>query len=181
MKLFPLTIKDLTELLPGIKNAEAFVPILNDLLPIYEITTPKRVAAFLAQTGHESASYNTLEEKASGDAYEGRKDLGNKQKGDGRKFKGRGVIQLTGRDNYTSFGSFAKTDLIAAPAKLKEPFLAVLAACWYWKKRNLNPLADDALFDEITKKINGGLNGKADRDKRYKKALEYFNSNLRLD
>lgn len=169
-----LTVDDLKKLLPGIKKPADFIGPLNDLLPVYEITTTNRLAAFFAQTGHESASYNSLEEKASGSAYEMRKDLGNNWPGDGKKYKGRGILQITGKANYTAFGQFAKVDLLKSPERLKEPFLAVLAACWYWRSRKLNLLADDGNFDAITKIVNGGFNGKPERDKRWKANLAYL-------
>lgn len=130
------------------------------------ITTPLRMAHFLAQLGHESGEFRYTEEIASGAAYEGRKDLGNTQKGDGKRFKGRGLIQLTGRANYKAYGDDRGTDYTKDDtAKLlsSDPTVAVDVSCWFWSKRNLNSMADADNVNGVTKKINGGLNGLADR------------------
>ncbi len=129
------------------------------------IDTPLRRAHFLAQVGHESGQLRYTEEIASGAAYEGRKDLGNTQPGDGVRFKGRGLIQLTGRANYAAFAQACGQDVVAAPELVAEkPELAVDAAVWFWGKRELNALADKDDVVGITKRVNGGTNGLADRE-----------------
>lgn len=133
----------------------------------YEINTPLRQAAFLAQLAHESGNMRYWEEIASGDAYEKRKDLGNTQPGDGRRYKGRGPIQLTGRANYKKAGEALGMKLEECPETAALPGPGCLIAGWYWDSRGLNALADTGKFDEITKKVNGGYNGKAQRDAHY--------------
>lgn len=138
-------------------------PVLADTLNDYAINTPLRIAHCLAQLAHESAGFRTTEEFASGAAYEGRADLGNTQPGDGRRYKGRGLIQLTGRANYRQLGQTLDLDLEGHPEKAAEPALSLVIACEYWKSRAINDAADtDDLFT-VTRRINGGLNGLADR------------------
>ena len=136
-------------------------------------------AMFLAQVAHESGEGRYLEEIASGQAYEGRKDLGNTEPGDGRKYKGRGMVQVTGRANYSLISKDLGVDFVANPEKLAEPGWACMSACWFWTTHNLSNviaqlgLTKDA-FEVITKKINGGLNGWDSRQmywERAKKAL----------
>jgi putative chitinase len=143
---------------------EKLLPHLNTTMQRYAITTPLRQAHFLAQVGHESDGFNTNEEYASGADYEGRGDLGNTRAGDGVRFKGRGLIQVTGRANYADCGRALAVDLINNPQRLGDFDLACLSAGWYWDTRKLNNHADrdDALT--ITKIINGGTNGLADRE-----------------
>jgi putative chitinase len=139
---------------------------LSDAMRRYDINTPKRMKHFLAQIGHESGQLMWCSEFASGDAYEGRKGLGNTQTGDGRRFKGRGLIQITGRANYTAFSKAAGTDFTTdAGATLlsTDAYTAVEASCWFWKRHNLNNHADLDDFMAITRIINGGTNGLADR------------------
>ncbi len=128
------------------------------------INTPLRQAHFLAQVGHESGELRYTEELASGAAYEGRKDLGNTQPGDGVRFKGRGLIQLTGRANYAAFAQACGQDVLTNPDLVAATPLAVDAAVWFWTQHNLNALADQDDVLSITKKINGGTNGLADRE-----------------
>jgi putative chitinase len=139
---------------------------LAEKMPANGIDTPLRVAHFLAQVGHESGELRYCEELASGDAYEGRKDLGNTTAGDGRRFKGRGLIQLTGRSNYTAYSKARGVDYTTdegAKILASDPEAAVDVACWFWTTRNLNQLADRDDVSTITKRINGGLNGFDDR------------------
>jgi putative chitinase len=144
-----------------------FFPQMVPALLTYAIDTPLRPAYFLAQIGHESDALRFTEELASGDAYENRADLGNTQPGDGRKFKGRGLIQLTGRSNYEKYGR-AKgrnfTDGDNGSVIATDPQLAVDVACWFWKTHGLNELADQDDVRAVTQRINGGLNGLADRE-----------------
>lgn len=139
------------------------------------IDTPLRQAHFLAQIGHESGHLRYHAEIASGEAYEGRRDLGNAEPGDGQRFKGRGLIQLTGRANYTAYGKAIGRDLIANPTLVAtDPALAVDVACWFWESRGLNALADADDIDRVTRRINGGLNGLVDRRAILARAKEVF-------
>lgn len=122
-----------------------------------------RLAHFLAQLIHESGSFRYMEEIASGKAYEGRKDLGNTQAGDGMRYKGRGPIQITGRTNYRRFGRKIGIDIESNPVIAAVPSIGLQLALEYWKDRSLNALADADDVVSITRRINGGLNGLADR------------------
>jgi putative chitinase len=122
----------------------------------YEINTPLRIAHFLAQIAHESASFLYSEEIASGSAYEGRADLGNTQAGDGVRFKGRGLIQLTGRANHTSYSKDTGIDYVAKPQLLAtDPFVAVDVSCWFWNKHKISKMADADDVIAVSKTING--------------------------
>lgn len=125
--------------------------------------TPLRLAHFMAQVAHESGGFRYMEEIASGQAYEGRADLGNNQPGDGRKFKGRGPIQLTGRANYRSYGRALGMDFESYPEIVAFPSIGLLAGCLYWDRNDLNVRADADDLLGITKRINGGTNGLDDR------------------
>ena len=130
----------------------------------YAITTGLRAAHFIAQVGHETASFLYMEEIASGSAYEGRVDLGNTQQGDGTRFKGRGLIQLTGRTNYTAYSKDSGVDYVTNPTAVSsDPFVCVDVACWYWNRRKINELADRDDVKAVTKAVNGGFNGLDDR------------------
>ena len=142
---------------------DAIAPHLDRLLPEAGIVGPFRVAHFLAQAAHETDSFSTLEEYASGRAYEGRADLGNVQAGDGPRFKGRGIFQTTGRANYRTTGERLGVDLITEPHRLLEPELAVRSAIDYWQSRSLSRIADSDNIELLTRRINGGLNGIAHR------------------
>lgn len=147
------------------KIARYYQP-LQSMMANSEINTPLRIAHFLAQLGHESGDFRYGEEIASGSAYEGRADLGNTQPGDGPRFKGRGLIQLTGRANYTKYGAARNRDFVTPENYLAiatDPNLAVDVACWYWTTRGLNAMADADDLHGITVKINGGTNGLPDR------------------
>lgn len=146
-------------------------------MPIYNVNTYLRVCHFIAQCAHESDSFKTLEEYASGSAYEGRKDLGNTQPGDGKRYKGRGIIQLTGRANYRDAGRRLGFDLEGKPELAKTGEVSVLTALDYWNTRGLNSFADKDDVLTITKRINGGTNGLEDRKNylaRAKKVLKDF-------
>ncbi|WP_212590530.1 glycoside hydrolase family 19 protein [Williamwhitmania taraxaci] len=131
----------------------------------FEISTPLRIRHFIAQLAHESGSFQYVREIASGNAYEGRKDLGNVNAGDGVKFKGRGLIQITGRANYEkcSLALFGDRRLLDNPELLELPDNAVKSAAWFWQSHGLNALADKDDIRAITKRINGGYNGLVDR------------------
>jgi putative chitinase len=150
-----------------IDRAQTFLPFLEDAMHEFDINTPQRQAAFLAQVGHESGGLHWLVElwgpSDSQRRYETRYDLGNIAPGDGFKFRGRGLLQTTGRGNYERTGKALGVDLVANPEKLAEPGLAARSAAWFWKAHGLNELADAGQFETVTKRINGGLNGYADR------------------
>lgn len=155
--------------------AQSWVLPIDATLRRYAINTPKRIAAFLAQVGHESGRLRHVRELwGPTDAqarYEGRADLGNVQPGDGFRFRGRGLIQITGRHNYGQVAAALQLDCVNRPELLEQPYPAALTAGWYWNRHNLNDLADAGLFDDITRRINGGQNGKADRRALYSRAL----------
>jgi len=127
------------------------------------MASERRLAHFLAQLIHESGSFRYMEEVASGEAYEGRTSLGNTQPGDGKRYKGRGPIQITGRANYRTFGRKIGIDLESNPTLAAVPSIGLLLALEYWRDRVLNALADADDIEGITRRINGGLNGFADR------------------
>lgn len=130
----------------------------------YGITSGLQAAHFIAQLGHESMSFLYCEEIASGAAYEGRSDLGNNQPGDGRRYKGRGLIQLTGRANYTAYSKYTGIDYVTMPECLSDdPVVAVDVSCWFWKDRGVDRLAEQDDVKAVTRRINGGYNGLDDR------------------
>ena len=151
-------------------KASEFCEPLNNAMEKYSINTLLREAAFLAQVGHESGRLFYVKEIARGKAYECRKDLGNTKACDGVKFKGRGLIQITGRNNYKQCGNDLKLDLLSHPELLETTDNACLSAAWFWNTHHLNPLADQQLLSSITKIINGGQNGQLDRQLLYNKA-----------
>ncbi len=132
-----------------------FSPVLDS----YAINTRLRIAHFMAQVTHESAGFCTTEEFASGAAYEGREDLGNVQPGDGRRYKGRGLIQLTGRANYRKIGRRLDLPLEDNPQLAGDPVISLKIACEYWKSRHINDAADRDDLIKATKLVNGCLNG----------------------
>lgn len=150
------------------------VRYLPGALADYGIETPLRVAHFLAQAAHETAGFRTLEEYASGAAYEGRSDLGNTRPGDGRRFKGRGIFQLTGRANYRAMGERLELQLESEPELAGQPHVSVLTACEYWKTRRLGTYADRNDIRAITRRINGGYNGLAGRKRYFARAWKIY-------
>lgn len=146
-------------------NRQKYLPFLNGYMAGYDINTYERICAFLGQIGHECGQLKYSEEIASGRAYEGRKDLGNTQKGDGVRFKGRGLIQITGRFNYAELSKAFGVDFLANPEILSSPEFAVRSACWWWKNKGLNQLStlNESDYKKITYIINGGYNGYANR------------------
>jgi predicted chitinase len=149
-----------------------YYPFLTGAMREFSIIGPAREAAFLAQIGLESNELKWMEELASGDAYEGRRDLGNTQPGDGKRYKGRGPIQLTGRKNYELAGAALDVDLVSKPELAADPHVAFRVSCWFWHSHGLNALADAQHFDDITHRVNGGFNGKAQRDHYYEVAKD---------
>lgn len=134
------------------------------------LDTGLRLAHFMGQCGHESGGFRYMEEIASGAVYEGRADLGNTQPGDGKRFKGRGPIQLTGRANYRRVGRKIGIDLESHPDMVSHPSVGLLVGCVYWADRGLNAKADADDLLGLTKAINGGVNGLEDRKVRTAKA-----------
>ncbi|WP_433739810.1 glycoside hydrolase family 19 protein [Pseudomonas putida] len=173
----PITSQQLLQILPNAgAKAGVFVPTLNTAMQRYQIVGSKRVSAFIAQIGHESGQLRYVREiwgpTPAQRGYEGRKDLGNTIAGDGFKYRGRGLIQITGRANYAACGEALGLDLVNQPELLEQPQYACLSAAWFWATKGLNSLADAGDFEKITRRINGGLNGQADRLKILEKATE---------
>jgi len=190
----------------ALASAQRFLPYVVDVLNKYQINTPIRQLCFLAQVGHESGGLFFTEELADGRAYEGRKSLGNTQPGDGMRFKGRGLIQITGRNNYQALSKAFGVDFISHPELLggknapvctpDQLKYSALSAGWFWNDRQLNNRADkmtlDAsiqgdinnpvsgsnlyFFEKITKDINGGLNGIDHRIQLFNAGLPFFKS-----
>lgn len=144
-------------------NRLKYIDHLNRYMEEFEINSNQRKQFFLSQIGHESGQLRYCEEIASGAAYEGRADLGNVNPGDGIKFKGRGLIQITGRSNYFKLSRAFAVNFVMTPELLKDPKYAVRSACWFWKTKGLNEIADTGDFKKVTKRINGGYNGLEDR------------------
>ncbi len=169
-----MTNEELKRILPYSTdlNRKRYLSYLNKYMDQYGINTPLRVSAFIAQIGHESGSLNYVCEIASGKKYEGRKDLGNTQSGDGVKFKGRGLIQITGHKNYEKISQALKIDFVTHPDLLEIDIYTVMSACWWWQSHGLNELADVGKFKEITRIINGGYNGLTDRMHIYMRAKQ---------
>ena len=173
----PISTQQLLQILPNAgQSAGVFVSALNTAMNHYQIVGLKRVAAFIAQIGHESGQLKYVREiwgptKAQA-KYEGRAGLGNNVAGDGSKYRGRGLIQITGRANYGACGEALGLDLINHPELLEKPQHACMSAAWFWASRGLNALADTGSFTKITSRINGGQNGSADRQVLYAKAMK---------
>ena len=164
----PMTQQQLLQILPDAgRKAGVFIPVLNSSMGKYGVVTPLRIAAFIAQVGHESGQLRWLKElwgpTVQQAKYEGRADLGNSVVGDGFKFRGRGLIQVTGRTNYANCGKALDLDLLEHPELLEIPRWACESAAWFWQSNGLNELADKGQFTTITRRINGGLNGLDDR------------------
>ena len=198
---FNLTLEHVSAILKGNKEVESWHKAMAAVLPKYKIDTPERIAGFLAQCGHESNNFSVLEEnlnyraetldkifpkyfvkagrkaadyakqpeKIANIVYGGR--MGNTQPGDGYLFRGRGVIQLTGRDNYTNFGKTINKSAEEVAGYVTSKEGAIESACWYWNSRNINKAADAGDIVTMTKLINGGTIGLEDRKKHYEHAL----------
>lgn len=160
----------------GLVIAQSWSTAVEQAMAEAEINTRYRQAAFLAQVGHESESFRYTREiwgpTPDQARYEGRADLGNTQRGDGFVFRGRGLIQITGRSNYAAVAAALQLPLLEQPELLEQPLPAARSAGWFWYEHKLNALADQQLFSEITRRINGGQNGAADRLARYHRALD---------
>lgn len=178
-----LTQAQLLLILPNARRqAGVFVSVLNAAMPRYQINTPKRMAAFLAQVGHESGQLQYVRELGGG-AYLAKYDtgklaeqLGNtpESDGDGQLYRGRGLIQITGRLNYLkcSCALFQDDRLLKTPELLEQPEWAAESAAWFWWVKGLNTLADQDRFTDITRRINGGVNGLTERRELWAKARE---------
>lgn len=154
----------------GVSSVKAgtYAPIISNFSDEFGITNKMRMAHFLAQVLHESGRFCYVKELASGAAYDtGRKAiaLGNTPQadGDGQLYKGRGLIQITGKNNYRACGEFFKQDFLRHPELLEKPEWAFKSAGWFWLKHGLNSLADRDELTKITKRINGGTNGLSQR------------------
>lgn len=199
----PINAQQLLQILPNAGPvAGVFVSALNDAMARFKIDTRLRVAAFLAQVGHESGQLRTLVENLNYSAeglirtwpkrfnlltatsaarkpeqianivYASRLGNGPAVTGDGWKYRGRGLIQVTGWVNYQACGSALSLDLLTKPELLEQPIYAALSAAWFWSSNGLSELADAGRFEAITRKVNGGLNGQADRLAIYERALK---------
>lgn len=144
----------------------------------FGILSPSRVADWIAQVGHESEGFQYTREiwgpTPAQMRYEGREDLGNIRPGDGKRFMGRGLIQITGRANYRKAGAALGFDLELNPELLESDLLAARSAAWFWYDKGLNALSDSGDFIALTKRINGGTNGLADRQRRREIARQYL-------
>jgi putative chitinase len=164
--------RSLKAVCPNLSTAQAksVARDLGQAMHEFDINTPRRAAMFIAQVAHESGGFRYREEIASGGAYEGRRDLGNVMPGDGRRFKGRSYIQITGRYNYAAISKALHVDFIRFPSKLAQPMFAAKGAAWWWKNNGCNQLADTGDFVQVTRRVNGGTNGLADRQRYYRRA-----------
>ena len=184
---------------------EHWAEALNKILPDYDITTPQRVAAFIAQAAHESGGFTALHENLNyrpetlrkvfpryfpddataaryahnpemiaNKVYANRMGNGDEASGDGFRYCGRGLIQLTGHDNYQNFADSVGMDVTQVPEYLQTFEGAVQSACWFWENNNLNQYADSGDILTMTKRINGGTIGLEDRQKHYNQALQVF-------
>lgn len=172
-----ITFNDLLKFAPRGNRAilQGLVSPLNRYLPEYDIEQPNRIWHFMGQSYVETDQFKTLHEYANGKAYEGRKDLGNINPGDGPKYKGRGIFQCTGRANYEAYGRKLGIDLVNNPELAAQPEISVRIACEYWKAKGLSGWADrnDAVM--ITKRINGGKNALAERIAATERARQIWN------
>ena len=201
---FKFTLDQFKKIAPGVKNPEDWFNALSKHLPEYEINTIERIAMFMAQCGHESGGFTIMQEnlnyraeglakvfpkyfrdadpndyarkpeKIANRVYSSRMGNGNEASGDGWRFHGRGIIQITGKDNYTkcSHDVWKDDTLLTNPDILCTVDGAVISACWFWKMRNLNKPSDANDMTTATKLINGGTNGIDDRAARHASAMK---------
>jgi predicted chitinase len=169
-----VNVDTLLATMPGLSrsDAERYLPLMENAMREYAITSEMRSRMWLAQVGHESLSLRYFEEIADGSAYEGRQDLGNTQPGDGTKYKGRGPIQITGRYNYTESAGKLNLPLVDAPHMAADPPHAFRVSAEWWKSHGLNEISDTGDVVAATKRINGGTTGLDDRQKRYELARQ---------
>lgn len=201
--------RQLLSILPNARPVSGvFLPALNAAIGDWQIETPTRIAAFLAQVGHESAQLTRCAESLAYSAqrlaavwprrfrssdgsptalarelayqperiancvYAGRNGNGDEASGDGWRYRGRGLLQITGRANYLAVGDGLGQPLLTSPQQLAEPWWACQSAAWWWSYHGLNVLADEGCFEGITRRINGGLNGLDERVRLWRRALE---------
>lgn len=177
-----LTLDSLLKISPGTpaKRMEPFVAPLNEYLPKYGIDTAVEVASFLSQVLHESGGFRWMKEiwgpSKAQKGYEGRTDLGNTEPGDGKKFAGRGPLQITGRENFTkmSMEMFGDLRLLETPELLSTPIYGVWSACIFWKWKNMDAVDDDNSIAVETKRTNGGYNGLDDRQRYFDRCKVEF-------
>jgi len=200
-----LTKAQLAEMIPGNPYLDNWLEALNQILPEYDISAPKRVAAFIAQCAHESGGFKFLKENLNYKAesllkvfpkyfktldeankyakkpemiankvYANRMGNGDEASGDGFRYLGRGLIQLTGKNNYTLFAASVDTPLEEIPEYLQTFEGAVQSACWFWEQNNINKFADSRDIVTMSKRINGGTIGMEDRIMKYEKCLKMF-------
>jgi putative chitinase len=203
-----LTFDHLKQLIPKNPHVESWHKALEQSLPNYDINTPQRIAAFIAQCSHESAQFTRLEEnlnysaealiqhwpkrfpninvanqyarnpqKIANKTYANRMGNGNELSGDGWNYRGRGLIQLTGKNNYQAFADSIQTPIEQMSKYLTTFEGAVQSSCWFWKTNNLNKWVDVDNIKELTRQINGGYNGLEDRIKHYEHALRVMGDN----
>lgn len=176
--------QDIKELCPKVKNVKEFTESLNLAFKQAEINNPLRVAAALARWKHESWDFQRMREVWTGTTQQLKYDpssgssvskiLGNTKPGDGIRFLGRGISQITGRYNYAAYSKYAGFDFLTYPEKLEQLPHAILSAAWFWTTKKLNPIADKGDIVKIVKIINGGDTGLQDTINNYKKYLEWF-------
>jgi putative chitinase len=202
---FNFTKEQLAQLIPGNQYVEHWYDALSEILPEYEINTPQRVAAFIAQCAHESGGFKALKENLNYKAaslrrvfpkyfpddsiaaayankgemianrvYANRMGNGDEHSGDGYRYCGRGLVQLTGKDNYSWFAASLEMPVEEVPEYLATFEGAVQSACWFWETNNLNQWADKDDILTMTKRINGGTIGLEDRKKHYEHAKHVF-------
>ena len=203
-----ITVDQLRQIIPANPYVDHWCEALNKILPDYEIDTPQRVAAFLAQCAHESGGFTALHENlnyraatlrkvfpkyfpddATAEQYAGqpnkqelianrvyanRMGNGDEHSGDGFKYCGRGLIQLTGKQNYCKFAESIDTPVDQIPEFLQTFEGAIQSACWFWETNKLNQYADSGDILTMTKRINGGTIGLEDRKQHYEHALHIF-------
>ena len=168
-----VTREELLAIMPNAKKrVDSYLSIINGWAEEFGINTKLRMAHYLAQIAHESGELRYTKELASGRAYEGRKDLGNTQQGDGVKYKGRGLIQITGRANYRKYANYCGFDVVGSPELLERPLGATKSSMWVFDTFGCNELADKDNLKAIRRKINGGYNGLASCEKYLKRAKE---------
>lgn len=201
-----ITTDLISHVMPNNPDPEVWANLLAVVLPEYGIDTPERIAAFLSQTAHESMDYRALSENLNYGAtgllntfrkyfnqttaqqyarkpqaiasrvYANRMGNGDEASGEGWKFRGRGILQVTGRNNYYQCSQFIFGDdrLLDNPELLEFQEYALRSACWYWTNNNLNAIADTGDVEALTRRINGGTNGLDDRTERYNTAISYL-------
>jgi len=198
-----ITVDQIKHIAPLNKNPTQWCDTFNNHIEKYDINTPLRVAALLAQCAHESGDFINLyedlnyrpetlmhlwpalfptlmvadeytmkPEKIANRAYGNRMGNGNESSGDGWKYRGRGLIQLTGKSIYTNFANYLKVSVEDCLNYIMHPDGAVESACWFWKTKSINTFADKKDINGMTKAINGGLNGLANRKIKYQLALD---------